>query len=40
MRRTVDRAAVGSLAGQIDFADDWDSPETNADIAADFGLSA
>ncbi|MDG4826757.1 type II toxin-antitoxin system prevent-host-death family antitoxin [Asanoa sp. WMMD1127] len=40
LRRSVDRRAVGSLAGQIELADDWDSPETNAEIAADFGLSA
>jgi prevent-host-death family protein len=40
LRRAVNRTAVGSLAGQINLADDWDSPETNAEIAADFGLSA
>jgi prevent-host-death family protein len=28
----------GSLAGQVEVADDWDSPEVNAEIAADFGL--
>jgi len=38
--RRVNRTAVGSLAGQIDLSGDWDSPETNAEIAADFGISA
>jgi prevent-host-death family protein len=32
------RTGRGSLAGQIAWADDWDSPETNAEIADDFGL--
>lgn len=36
--RRVDRTAVGSLAGQVDLSGDWDSPRTNAEIAADFGL--
>ena len=36
--RRVNRTAVGSLAGQLDLSDDWDSPETNAEIAADFGI--
>lgn len=36
--RRVNRAAVGSLAGQVDLSGDWDSPETNAEIAADFGI--
>ncbi|HTF10688.1 MAG TPA: type II toxin-antitoxin system prevent-host-death family antitoxin [Asanoa sp.] len=40
LRRAVNRTTVGSLAGQINLSDDWDSPETNAEIAADFGLSA
>ena len=30
------RAGIGSLAGQLDLDNDWDSPETNAAIAADF----
>lgn len=30
------RAGIGSLAGQLDLNNDWDSPETNAEIAADF----
>jgi len=34
----VNRTAVGSLAGQVDLSGDWDSPGTNAEIAADFGL--
>jgi hypothetical protein len=38
--RRVNRAAVGSLAGQVDLSQDWDSPETNAEIAADFGIGA
>ncbi|WP_127507308.1 type II toxin-antitoxin system Phd/YefM family antitoxin [Actinoplanes solisilvae] len=36
--RHVNRSAIGSLAGQLDLSSDWDSPETNAEIAADFGL--
>jgi prevent-host-death family protein len=35
--RRVHRTAVGSLAGQLDLSGDWDSPETNAEIAAGFG---
>ena len=35
--RRVNRTAVGSLAGQVDLSGDWDSPHTNAAIAADFG---
>jgi hypothetical protein len=38
--RRVDRTAIGSLAGQIDLSGDWDSPGTNAEIAADFGMSS
>jgi prevent-host-death family protein len=34
----VNRTAIGSLAGQVDLSGDWDSPQTNAEIAADFGL--
>ena len=30
------RAGIGSLAGQLDLNNDWDSAETNAEIAADF----
>ncbi|HEY8527090.1 MAG TPA: type II toxin-antitoxin system prevent-host-death family antitoxin [Acidimicrobiales bacterium] len=32
------RRGRGSLAGRIEFADDWDSPEVNAEIAAEFGI--
>jgi hypothetical protein len=28
-----------ALPGRIELSDDWDSPETNAQIAADFGMS-
>ncbi|MEV0003089.1 type II toxin-antitoxin system prevent-host-death family antitoxin [Micromonospora sp. NPDC050980] len=38
--RRTNRTAIGSLAGQIDLCGDWDSPQTNAEIAADFGLGA
>jgi prevent-host-death family protein len=38
--RRVDRTAVGSLAGQLDLSGDWDSPQTNAEIAVDFGISS
>ena len=34
----LNRNAIGSLAGWVDLSGDWDSPETNAEIAADFGL--
>ncbi len=40
LARKVNRTAVGSLVGQLDLSGDWDSPHTNAEIAADFGLSA
>jgi prevent-host-death family protein len=36
--RRVNRTAIGSLAGQLDLSGDWDSPETNAEIAANLGL--
>jgi prevent-host-death family protein len=36
--RRVNRTAIGSLAGQLDLSGDWDSPQTNAEIAADFGI--
>ncbi|HEX8629975.1 MAG TPA: prevent-host-death protein [Catenuloplanes sp.] len=38
--RRANRTAVGSLAGQVDLSGDWDSPQTNAGIAADFGLES
>lgn len=34
----VRRTARGSLRGNVTFADDWDSPETNDALARDFGL--
>jgi prevent-host-death family protein len=34
----ADRTGRGSLAGQIELTDDWDSPEVNEQIATDFGL--
>lgn len=40
LERRVNRTAVGSLAGMIDLSSDWDSAETNAGIAADFGISS
>ena len=36
--RRVNRTAVGSLAGELDLSGDWDSAQTNAEIAADFGI--
>jgi hypothetical protein len=36
--RRANRTAVGSLSGQLDLSGDWDSPQTNAEIAADFGI--
>jgi prevent-host-death family protein len=38
--RRTNRTAIGSLAGQVDLSGDWDSPETNAEIAAGFGIGA
>jgi prevent-host-death family protein len=38
--RRVTRTSVGSLAGRLDLSGEWDSPRTNADIAADFGISS
>jgi prevent-host-death family protein len=35
----VNRTAIGSLAGKIDLSSGWDSAESNAEIAADFGVS-
>lgn len=37
--RRANRTSVGSLAGQLDLSGDWDSPPTNAEIAANFGIS-
>ena len=36
--RTVSRKARGTLRGKLVLSDDWDSAETNAVIARDFGL--
>jgi prevent-host-death family protein len=36
--RRTNRTAIGSLSGQVDLSGDWDSPDTNAEIAADFGI--
>jgi antitoxin (DNA-binding transcriptional repressor) of toxin-antitoxin stability system len=33
------RTARGSLAGRLVAAEDWDSPETNAEVARRFGLA-
>ncbi|MFC4067874.1 type II toxin-antitoxin system Phd/YefM family antitoxin [Actinoplanes subglobosus] len=38
--RKARRTGYGSLAGQVDLSGDWDSPETNAEIAKDFGIGA
>jgi prevent-host-death family protein len=38
LRPHVKRTGRGSLRGKLVLADDWDSPETNAAIAADFEL--
>jgi len=37
--RRTNRIAIGSLAGQVNLSSDWNSPSTNAEIAADFGLA-
>jgi len=36
----ANRTAVGSLAGKLDLSGVWDSPQTNTEIAADFGIGA
>jgi prevent-host-death family protein len=38
--RRANRTSVGSLAGRLDLSGDWDSPPTNVEIAADFGISS
>jgi prevent-host-death family protein len=38
--RRANRTSVGSLAGRLDLSGDWDSPQTNAEIAADFSISS
>ena len=32
------RIGRGSLVGRLTLTDDWDAPETNEEIAQDFGL--
>jgi prevent-host-death family protein len=36
--RRVNRTSGGSLKGILKLSDDWDSPETNDEIARDFGM--
>ncbi|MFD3706374.1 type II toxin-antitoxin system Phd/YefM family antitoxin [Nocardia sp. NPDC058658] len=36
LSRRVNRTGRGSLRGRLELSADWDSPETNADIARDF----
>ncbi len=36
--RRVNRTSRGSLKGALVLHDDWDSPETNEQIARDFGV--
>jgi prevent-host-death family protein len=38
--RRVNRTTIGSLSGQLDLSGDWDSAQTNDEIAADFGIGA
>ncbi|MGE5826958.1 MAG: type II toxin-antitoxin system Phd/YefM family antitoxin [Micromonosporaceae bacterium] len=35
--RRADRTAIGSLP-ELDLSGDWDSPQTNSEIAAEFGM--
>jgi hypothetical protein len=37
-RGGIDRTAIGFLAGQVDLSGDWDSPRTNAEVAADSAI--
>lgn len=37
LTRRANRTTVGSLP-ELELSIDWDSPETNAEIAADFGI--
>jgi prevent-host-death family protein len=37
--RRTDRTAIGSLP-DLDLSGGWDSPQTNAEIAADFGIAS
>jgi prevent-host-death family protein len=38
LERRVHREGYGSLRDQLVLDDDWDSAETNAEIARDFGM--
>jgi prevent-host-death family protein len=40
LARRINRTSIGSLAGRLDLSGDWDSPQTNAEIATDFGISS
>jgi prevent-host-death family protein len=40
LARRINRTSIGSLAGRLDLSGNWDSPQTNAEIAADFGISS
>lgn len=40
LARQINRTSIGSLAGRLDLSGEWDSPQTNAEIAADFGISS
>jgi len=40
LARRANRTAVGALAGQLDLSGDGDSPQTNAEISAGFGIGA
>ncbi|WP_280467164.1 type II toxin-antitoxin system Phd/YefM family antitoxin [Nocardia cyriacigeorgica] len=39
LKRRVNRRGRGSLRGTLRLAPDWDSEETNAEIARDFGMT-
>ncbi|MFI6167695.1 type II toxin-antitoxin system Phd/YefM family antitoxin [Nocardia sp. NPDC051052] len=38
LSRSANRTGRGSLGGRLVLAPDWDSDETNAQIAGDFGM--
>jgi prevent-host-death family protein len=39
LTRQTKRSGRGSLRGQLVYAEDWDSPQTNEAIAREFGLA-
>lgn len=39
LKRRVDRRGHGSLRGKLRLSAEWDSDETNAEIARDFGMT-